>query len=100
MRGKIFIIHPDGTAQGKFYSTPIPDGDLQKAVGGHIETVPFFDRFNGSPCVAFCNSDGKNDGMEPNNFATMLWYMQVSIDDYLVGSVAIVTGDDAFMRAL
>jgi hypothetical protein len=73
--------------------------EMQRAVGGYIETVPYFDRFDGKPCVAFCNEEGKLQGEPINDRATGLWVTCLQSrnmvpHDILVGAVAIVTGDD------
>ncbi len=91
---------------------------LQQAIGGgYIEVVPMFTDFpyNGElvDCIAFCDEDGKNKGMEMNPFATARWQQSLkrqghpglldkrgNMIDYLVGQIAIVFGDRAFMEAL
>ena len=74
--------------------------ELQAAVGGLIEAVPFFNEYKGNPCVAFCNEEGKLMGMKRNEKATELWHDIVRTPDYLVGDICIVTGDAAFLAAL
>ena len=78
---------------------------LQKAIGGDIEVVPFFARYKGKRCVAFCDEHGKLDGLPVNQRATKLWYDQTPLGPYihpdvLVGPVVIITGDRALLEAL
>jgi Domain of unknown function (DUF3846) len=79
--------------------------NLQTAMGGYIERVPFFDKYEGKPCVAFCSEEGKIEHMQPNYPATLAWVHALRVQgktlgtndgrmvDFLVGSIAIVTGD-------
>jgi hypothetical protein len=78
-------------------------------VGGYIEMVPGFTHYEGEPCVAFCDEDGKSKCLPVNMRATDLWYRSVGgpvfdtydgPQDYLVGPVVIITGDRALMRKL
>jgi hypothetical protein len=102
MQGKLTVITADGMLSRKDYHGPIPLEDLQNAVGGYIQIVPGFDKYKGKRCVAFINEEGKLDGLPYNEFATTMWMGLVGSlsGDYIVGSIAIVTGDKAFMRAL
>ena len=81
-----------------------PD-DLQKAVGGgYIETIPYFETYEGQACVAFCNEEGKLNDLAFNLPATVLWHKVLRSDqryrDQLVGPIAILTGDSEFLLAL
>lgn len=105
MRGHSLIIRADGTIERAEHDSA-PDLDfLQQAVGGFIETVPYFETItiNGitHPCVAFCNEEGKLENRPYNTIATQHWYhaMRRASNDYLVGSVIILYGDDEFMRS-
>lgn len=109
MRGKLTIISPDGVITYKDVAAPLLD-DLQEAVEGSIETVPYWTRWHDRstrqefPCVAFCNEEGKLKGLEANLVATFLWQVNSprgrATGDLLVGPVVIVTGDDEFLAAL
>lgn len=68
---------------------------LQGLLGGYIETVPYFNRYEGRPCVAFCNEEGKLARPAPlptNMLASMMWWGQHKTGDALAGTVVIVTG--------
>jgi hypothetical protein len=66
------------------------------------------------PCEAFCNEEGKNDGLPYNETATLLWAAtlvkdghlkpgadgSVAMPDVLVGPVAIVIGDPEVLAEL
>ena len=90
---KITIIHVDGHLSISKLDEDNELDELQKAVGGYIETIPYFELFNSIPCEAYCNKDGKLDGKPFNHAATLLWEEQapswVALG-YLVGDVAIV----------
>jgi hypothetical protein len=122
MKGRITLIAPDAPEpQITEYSSEIPLGDLQRLVGGNIEIVPYWttvprwitdyasDSGARMPCCVFCNEEGKLNQMPRNDPATALWLEAIAADfrhrgtpqgDYLVGPVAIVTGDTEFMEAL
>lgn len=77
---------------------------LQDGVGGYIEIVPNFDTFliegREFPCVAFCNEEGKLDGLPFNPLATQFWincFNPEAINrfpDVLVGDVVVMFSDD------
>lgn len=66
--------------------------ELQAAVGGYIEVVPHFNFFNGRPCAAVCDEEGKLKGKPINEEATIAWRAQTNTTDVLVGDIAIVYG--------
>lgn len=80
--------------------------EIQEAVGGHIEAVPYFNKFTWRSkkrdCVAFCNEEGKLKGLPMNRRATLAWCEALKMipADVLVGNIAIVMGDDEFMQAI
>jgi hypothetical protein len=103
MIGQLTTIAPDGTATFITLTGSPTLEQLQTAVGGHIEVVPYFTKFNGEQCVAFCNEEGKLVGLPANRLAQMFWERAVGrriSGDYLVGSIAIITGDDALLSSL
>lgn len=105
MKGKMYIIRPDGTGSSRDL-TEAPDyTELQTAVDGFIELVPFFTIFKNEECVAFCNEEGKIFNLEVNESATALWAESMNrqgmpLGDVLMGTVVIITGDDELMGAL
>jgi hypothetical protein len=99
---------------------------LQDAVGGYIETVPMFsliwteEERKYVSCVALCNEYGKLENQPHNGRATKAWdtAMRQLMDDegqpiyptglmdsdgyptdILCGKVAVIVGDEEFMRA-
>jgi hypothetical protein len=115
MKGRITLILPDTPEpQITEYASELPLDELQGLVGGYIELVPYWNSYGERggarvPCRVFCNEDGKRLPMPTNKLATLLWTQAIAADyghrgapmgDYLVGPVAIVTGDDEFMAAL
>lgn len=106
MDGRVLVLKTDGSAEVTNFTAPVPLEFLQKAVGGYIEVVPDFDVYGGQKgVVAFCNEEGKLHGLPFNAQATDAWAKSVGanpndLGDELLGDVAIVSGDDAFMGAL
>lgn len=97
-------------ATGELVESQVAPSDLkamQGAVGGYIESVPYWDRFQHkgaeTPCWAICNGEGKIDGLPVNLVATALWWSacpQMKGVDSLAGDVALIYGDAALMAEL
>jgi hypothetical protein len=121
MRGTILIIEPGKTSSKKcaeINGEPTLDKLKEAIGGGYIERVPGFDSVvidnRKRKCVAFGDEDGKSKGMMVNAAATGLWHHALlarghpglvvaatgEIADFLVGPIALVYGDDEFMRSL
>lgn len=103
MKGEAYIYKTNGEIEHLEFDSMPPLERFQEAVGGHIETVPYWNRYKGRECVVFCNTDGKNEGLKRNDKANEEWwsvapYMQKY--DYLVGDIIVIMGDQAFMREL
>jgi hypothetical protein len=78
---------------------------LQAAVGGYIEIVPRFDEYLGRKAVAYCNEDGKYQGLPLNKQATRFWGYALGVvppgaafGDVLVGDIVVLTGDEEFLK--
>jgi hypothetical protein len=102
---RLIVIEPDNTVTVRPLDGPPGLEELQEAVKGSIEVVPYFTAFCGDPCVAFCNEEGKLKGMPVNTVANMHWVMAISrlvfkINDVLVGPVVIITGPRSFLGQL
>jgi hypothetical protein len=67
---------------------------LQRIVGGYIEAVPHWDDHIGTPCVVWCNEEGKLNELPFNSRATGLWWAHLGqrVDDVLVGNVVLCAG--------
>lgn len=103
MRGNMIVIGIDGSQIVTRLTAPPTIEQLHAAVGGYIEMVPFFTTFEGNECVAFCNEEGKLEGLPPNIPAQILWQIavrRVIRDDLLVGPIVVITGDEELLRAL
>lgn len=105
MKGKMYIIRPDGTGSSRELSAAPELEELQEAVEGYIELVPFFTVFRKEECVAFCNEQGKLEGLGFNESATELWaeamkFQGFPLNDVIMGPIVIITGDDELMGAL
>lgn len=105
MKGTVIIIPADvhkPIEQQEFAAPPTLEF-LQGSVGGYIELVPYFHKYESHSCAAFCNEEGKHRKLTYNTRATVLWHAQTASmgnDDYLVGDVVILYGDEDFMSAL
>lgn len=106
MQGKIISISTNGDLSAEDTTDPALFERLREIVGGWIELVPLFETIviNGErvPCVAFCNEEGKLDGLELNTVATAMWRKSAGgdIDDMLFGPVAVVIGDEEFLESV
>jgi hypothetical protein len=109
MKGRLIVIEDDSytgdplAIRAKEYSAAAPLKDLKEAVGGSIESVPYWTTMKGKPCWVICNEEGKLHGLPLNTAATMMWWScapQMRGVDMLHGPVAILTGDGEFMDAL
>lgn len=117
MKGTILSIKVTGTETIREIDGEPTLELLKEAIGGgYLEIVPGFNRYkhNGEAhdCVAFCDEEGKLEGMSYNADATRYWQQALLAQghpglvkrgvmlDYLVGTIAIVWGDDEFMEAL
>lgn len=101
MKGSLITLRADGGRAVKTFDRPVQLSELQRAVGGYIEEIPRFDRWDGQPCAAFCNDEGKLKGLRLNHDATTVWRtLNPATSDVLVGDVVVVIGDDEFLEAL
>ena len=68
---------------------------LQKRVGGYIEIIPLFNKYNGKNCIAYCNEYGIYAKLQFNKLATDKWKeclgnQKLGYEPQLVGDVVIV----------
>lgn len=106
MKGKLTVIDASGVILEVEYTKTPPLHAFQNAVGGLTEIIPRFEQYNEQECVAFRNEAGKLRGLPVNKEATVAWRCSQirkglkPIDDWLVGPVCIVQGDEEFMKSL
>jgi Domain of unknown function (DUF3846) len=114
MRATVVEIVPGRPVTERVITEKLTLSDLRKFVGGDVEAVPFFRSIalglEVVKCVAFCDEDGKMKNLEMNTLATNLWReaamrlpgvkRQFRQEDFLVGPVIVVAGDDDFMATL
>jgi len=104
MKGTAYIYKVDGTIEKVDLDKPPELELLKKAVGGYIELVPGLNKIKRTPCVAFCNEEGKLQGLPLNIKATELWANSGAfkhiLSDVLCGDVIVITGDEELMRSL
>jgi hypothetical protein len=100
----ITVMSPEGEIS-KFEYNEVPSLGMFRAwLDGHLEVVPYWEKFNGKKCVVFCNEEGKLERLPVNDYADHMWKMSLyphTINDTLVGNVVIVQADtDAELREL
>lgn len=117
MKGTMLVIPVSGKPVATEYRMPVDLPALQKAVGGYLEVVPYFNEiFHGGQwrrCVAFADEDGKRKQLPYNGVAHICWDEALrrrprakgqppptSAPDYLVGPVVVLFGDDEWMAEL
>lgn len=104
IKGFAYIYKSDGNIEYRTYEAAPSLEGLQEAVGGYLETVPYWTKHNGKQCVAFCNEEGKLHKLPLNIRATNLWYkdseQRIHLDDVLVGDIILLMGNKAFMESL
>jgi hypothetical protein len=106
MHGIMLTIYADPLSEVDVteFNSSVPLEALNKAVAGHIELVPYFNKIEHRgevhQCVVFCNEEGKLHKLKYNPLATALWKQCVDMDDMLVGDVAVLYGDEEFMEAI
>lgn len=103
MQGKLYVIKASGEVSEEALTNAPSLETLQSIVGGYIQIIPSFSTYRGAECVAFCNEEGKLDGLPVNRSASVAWQQAVGrfrIDDFLVGDVAVVCGDEELMADL
>lgn len=89
----VITLHPNGDSDIE----EIKELKLEKAqelVGGLVQVVPRFNKYEGQSCVVLCDEEGKMKGSPLNNRATLEWQRCTGSlqGDYIVGTVVIVTG--------
>lgn len=70
---------------------------------GYLQLIPGFETFDGERCVAFCHEEGKLQKLPFNPIATALWVISLKrhiMNDYLAGTVVVITGDDELLASL
>ena len=111
MKGYMLVIPADLTKDTvkTELSEPPKYTELQKAVGGYIEAVPYFSEYVGvkerHPAFMFCNEEGKMNRLEPNMRANAIWAtcqaaQGIQIADQLVGDCVMLWGDPEFMESI
>jgi hypothetical protein len=97
VKGKFHVIRTNGSVTSLDIDTAPELKMIQDAVGGYIELIPYFEKFRGENCVAYCNEEGKIRSMPMNTMAQGYWGHNF---DLLVGDVAIITGDNELLESL
>ena len=111
MRGTTLLLKVDDTIDRREWVNRVPDLEFfrggETGVGGYLEAVPYFRKWKEADeswvdCMAYCNEEGKLNGLPLNRLATTAWKesqlkLGVSVDDILVGDVVVFFGDREFM---
>jgi hypothetical protein len=104
MKLRMLIVRADGKLTIHELTDCPTDEQLQDIVGGDIELVRHFDRFEGYPCVAFRREQGALLGLPFNRTATVLWRLHLGFSEkhmpeVLVGDIVIIrAGDEELLR--
>lgn len=89
MMRTLIILHADGSRSIR-PKNGVTLEDLQEAVGGYIEQLRGFTRFEGRACTAYCNEEGTLQDLPYNQQATDAWLEQnTRYAQPLVGPVVI-----------
>jgi hypothetical protein len=101
----IWIIDPDKKSITGEILITVPNYPKLKAAlnDGMLEIVPYFNKFYGRDCVAFCDEEGKMKNLTVNKMAMEFWERAVGkriTGDYLVGNIVIVVGSKSFLNLL
>jgi hypothetical protein len=111
MKGTMLSISVGGGIKRTEFKMPISLDDLKAGIGGgYLEAIPYFDTYMDKGelvfCRAFCDEEGKIKEFDVNSTASIAWADALGragrprLNDYLVGSIAIVFGDREFMAEL
>lgn len=103
MRGTLLCIQTNGAVSSTLLIAPPHISTLRRIVQGHIEVIPYFDCYEGTRCIAFCNEEGKLHELPLNPYAQIHWLRALGVsnaNDHLAGNVAVVIGDDELLEAL
>jgi hypothetical protein len=76
--------------------------EMQQAVGGYIELIPRFERYEGLNCAVFGDEEGKLKGKPVNEQATKKWAQNFPgpINDVLVGDIFVIVGTEEELENL
>jgi len=121
-KGVLYIIPADPKAirERCEITTPPTIEELRKIIGDYIGTVHGFTSIDiygdgvATPCIAFCNEDGKRLDLPVNRLATGLWHDALvrkgsrfgllaeggGYEDYLVGVIVVISGNSKLMDEL
>lgn len=87
MTHRMLVIQPGQTIEESVSTTHAKSpnlGELQRAVGGCIETVPHLTSFTQAGrkvrCVAYADEEGRLKGLPRNDAASKLWRSMFPID--------------------
>lgn len=100
MRGMICTIPLVGEPSYRACNEPPSLEEMQEIVGGYLQIVPRFTKYNGELCVCYCDEEGSLKNMATNDYATRKWREQSGHNGVLRGTVLVLYGDDEFMEAL
>ena len=90
--GDIVVIKPNGAYI--LYKCEPNLKNLQHLVGGYIEVIPGFTKFNGFPSIVLGDEEGKLKNKPINTRATIEWTKAVghAHRDMLVGDIIVLSG--------
>lgn len=110
----MIVIDPTQGTSARLLDRPATLAELQEAVGGWIELVPWWHTWHAEgdePCQVFCNEEGRLRKLPLNEAATALWQAELLTEmeakhlreinareaaliqaEFLCGPVVVLTG--------
>lgn len=100
--GTMFWVTADGQLNSEIVDKPPTLERMQEIVGGWLELVPGFSRFQDERAVAYCDEEGRLKHLPVNALASEAWWQSCPAQrgQTLRGTVLILHGNEAFMRLL
>lgn len=103
--GRLVVIPPHGDIIDNRISKSPTLKELQNLVGGYIQSLPEFDKYEDMPAEAWVNEDGLAIGLPLNNRAITLWRSILTPKGpfradmtNIVGNCVIIVGKRFFLR--
>ena len=90
----ITILKSNGTREVHEYTSKPQLKELQRIVGGLIQLVPHWSKFDGRRADVWCNEEGRLNGLPFNEQATNMWLQVLgdgpfSYPPQLFGDIAV-----------
>lgn len=101
VNGTIVIIPAEGDIETHTgLKSPPTLETLQHNVGGWLELLPRWSKYDGNKAIAFCDEEGLLKNLPVNKRATEMWKAQFASAVALRGTVIVLSGVHEFMSEL